>query len=157
MKRAIMTLHEKHNTENKWPNIRVRNKSTNVERSSWMKPPYLASFFVLKVSNNRSFCLLIGFCFAYLFEKRSVISYRCNQRRFDVLPNFSFTTSETMRVYFTWKLELVSNILWMIVGERTMDCEQNESVALNVYSWNWTMFAQIKRRWLTPNDQRPSG
>ena len=30
--------------------------------TGWMKPHYLARFFfVLKVSNNRSFCLLIGF------------------------------------------------------------------------------------------------
>ena len=32
MERAILTLYEKHNIENKWPNIRVRNKSTSVER-----------------------------------------------------------------------------------------------------------------------------
>ena len=47
-------------------------------------------------------------------------------RLFDVLPNFPFTTSETMCVftykwkvlliYFTWKLELVSDILWVIVS-----------------------------------------
>ena len=32
IKRALMTFHEKHNIENKWPNIQVRNKSTSVEK-----------------------------------------------------------------------------------------------------------------------------
>ena len=32
IKRALMTFHEKHNIENKWPNIQVRNKNTSVER-----------------------------------------------------------------------------------------------------------------------------
>ena len=32
MKHAILTLHEKHNIKGKWPNIRVRNKSTSVEK-----------------------------------------------------------------------------------------------------------------------------
>ena len=32
IKRAQMTFHEKHNIENKWPNIQVGNKSTNTER-----------------------------------------------------------------------------------------------------------------------------
>ena len=32
MKCVKMTLYEKHNIENEWPNIRARNKSTSVER-----------------------------------------------------------------------------------------------------------------------------
>ena len=32
IKRALMTFHEKHNIENKWPNIQIRNKGTCVER-----------------------------------------------------------------------------------------------------------------------------
>ena len=32
MKRAILTLREKHNIKNKWSNIQVQNKSTSVER-----------------------------------------------------------------------------------------------------------------------------
>ena len=32
MKYAILTLHEKDNIENKWPNITVRNKNSSVER-----------------------------------------------------------------------------------------------------------------------------
>ena len=31
IKRAQMTFHEKHNIENKWPNIQIRNKSTSTE------------------------------------------------------------------------------------------------------------------------------
>ena len=31
IKGALMTFYEKHNIENKWPNIQVRNKSTSVE------------------------------------------------------------------------------------------------------------------------------
>ena len=32
IKCALMTFHENHNIENKWPNIQVRNKSTSVEK-----------------------------------------------------------------------------------------------------------------------------
>ena len=32
MKRAILTLYEKHNIENKGPDIRVPNKSASIER-----------------------------------------------------------------------------------------------------------------------------
>ena len=32
IKRAVLTLHEKGNNENKWLNIRARNKSKSVER-----------------------------------------------------------------------------------------------------------------------------
>ena len=31
IKRALMMFHEKHNIENKWPNIQIRNKSTSIE------------------------------------------------------------------------------------------------------------------------------
>ena len=41
----------------------------------WMKPRYFAIFFVLKVSNNHCSLLIEGFCFAWLFEKKSGISY----------------------------------------------------------------------------------
>ena len=32
IKRATMMLHEKHDIENKWPNIPVENKSRSIER-----------------------------------------------------------------------------------------------------------------------------
>ena len=32
IKHALMTFHEKHNIENKWPNIQIQNKSTSIER-----------------------------------------------------------------------------------------------------------------------------
>ena len=42
----ILTLHEKHSTENKWPPIRVSNKKQALKDTSWMKPHYLARFFL---------------------------------------------------------------------------------------------------------------
>ena len=39
-----------------------------------------------------------------------------------------------------------------------MDCAENESDALTVYDWNWTMFAHIsKRDGLSINEEWPSG
>ena len=32
IKHALMTFHEKHNIENKWPNIQIQNKNTSIER-----------------------------------------------------------------------------------------------------------------------------
>ena len=32
IKYANVTFHEKHNIENEWPNIHVRNKTTSIER-----------------------------------------------------------------------------------------------------------------------------
>ena len=32
IKRALMMFYQKHNIENKWPNIQVQNKSTSTER-----------------------------------------------------------------------------------------------------------------------------
>ena len=77
MKYATLTLYEKHNIENKWPNIQAQNKSKSIGRCQFNKTMLFGQiFFVLKVSNNHSCCLLIeGFCFLSLLKKRSGILY----------------------------------------------------------------------------------
>ena len=65
--RYILTLHEKHNMENKWPPIQVSNKKTSVERYLLNETSLIGQiFFVLKVSQpllftNRRllFCLIV--------------------------------------------------------------------------------------------------
>ena len=66
-----------------------------LEDTSWMKPWDLARFvFVQKVSNNHYFSLLTeGFCFAQLFQKRSVILYswvneKCIVQKMHLLLNY---------------------------------------------------------------------
>ena len=70
-------------------------------------------------------------CYQFYKPTTTFIIYR----DFNVVTNFPFTTSETMRDYYsqTWyirvafpvvhcfkrKLELVSNILWMVVASST--------------------------------------
>ena len=41
------------------------------------------------------------------------------------------------------------------LGEWKMDCAESESVAPTVYYWNWTMFAHIKRRWVSLHSVPP--
>ena len=68
MKRAILTLHEKHNIEKNGLTfeyeikVQVLKDLVELNHATWL------DFFVLKVANNH-------FCFAQLFEKRSGISY----------------------------------------------------------------------------------
>ena len=46
MKRAVLTIHEKYNIKNKWPNIEYEIKVQALKDTSWMKPRYLARSFL---------------------------------------------------------------------------------------------------------------
>ena len=66
---------KKYNTlKTNYQTMEYKIKVQVLKNTSWMKPCYLATFFVLKVSNNHICGLLIErFCFAWLFKERTDI------------------------------------------------------------------------------------